>query len=261
MPASRNFDKVAHIYDETRRTPEPVLEYGIPAILDLTGSGARILEAGTGTGRIAVPLLERGANLFGIDLSLDMMARQQSKTRESKLACASATALPFSDSSFDAVLTAHVLHLIPNWQEVLVEFKRVLRPGGIYLDARSEAKETSHSRRAMRYWRDWLMARNGLPHGEHLGAWEWTEIDPVLQAMGAVVTTVEPVTYTTRYTMRDRVRRTRERSYSSSWDVPDDLLAASADALEAWIVAEFGGLDVELEDEEVFRLHIARFPG
>jgi ubiquinone/menaquinone biosynthesis C-methylase UbiE len=260
MPASRNFDKVAHIYDETRRLPEPVLEHGIPAILDITGPDARILEAGTGTGRIAVPLLERGANLFGIDLSLDMMARQRSKARESKLACASATALPFSDSDFDAVLTAHVLHLISNWQEVLAEFKRVLRRGGIYLDARSEAKGTSPSRRAMRYWRDWLLARDGLPHGDHLGAWEWADIGPVVQAMGATVSTVDTVTYTTRYTMRDRVRRTRARSYSSSWDVPENLLEASAVALEEWIVAEFGGLDVELEDEEVFRVHIARFP-
>lgn len=259
MLPNRNFDPVAHIYDETRRLPEPVLAHGIPAILEVAGPGARILEPGTGTGRMAVPLLERGADVVGVDISLSMMARQRAKTNRAKLACASVMSLPFEDHQFDAVLTAHVLHLIPTWQNALAEFRRVLRPGGVYLDARSESKEEAHSRRAMRYWREWLLARNGLPHGEHLGPWDWSEVDPVLRTMSAVVTTVEPVTYTTRYTMRNRVRRTRERSYSSSWDVPEDLLAASADALEAWIVAEYGGLDVELEDEEVFRLHVARF--
>jgi SAM-dependent methyltransferase len=259
MPVNRNFDQVAHIYDDTRRLPEPVLAHGIPAILEVAGANARILEVGTGTGRMAVPLLAQGADLVGVDISLSMMARQRTKSDRARLACASLLALPFGDNRFDALLTAHVLHLIAAWQEALVEFRRVLRPGGVYIDARSESQEESHSRRAMRYWREWLLARDGLPHGEHLGPWAWAEVDPALRAMGVTVTTLEPVTYTTRYTMRNRVQRTRERSYSSSWDVPDDLLAASADALEAWIVSEYGGLDVELEDEEVFRLHVARF--
>jgi hypothetical protein len=51
----------------------------------------------------------------------------------------------------------------------------------------------------------------------------------------------------------------RNRQYSSSWDVPAALLAESADALEAWMVAEYGGLDVEQADEQTFRLHVAQF--
>ncbi len=259
MIPSRNFDPVAHIYDDTRITPEPVLRYGIPAILDLVGPGARILEPGTGTGRIAGPLLERGADLIGIDLSGNMMARQRAKFPAARLAMASATALPFGDGRFDAVLTAHVLHLIPNWQDALVEFKRVLRPDGVYLNVRSESTGDSPTRRASGYWREWLAARGGLPHGEHIGAWHQDQINPVLIDMGATVTAVDAVTYPTTYTLRERVERTRDRSYSSSWEVPDDLLAASVEAMEAWITAEYGGLDVELSDEQVFRLHVARF--
>jgi SAM-dependent methyltransferase len=40
------------------------------------------------------------------------------------------THLPFGDGSQDAVLAAHVLEHIPNYQEVLLEWYRVLRTGG-----------------------------------------------------------------------------------------------------------------------------------
>jgi SAM-dependent methyltransferase len=256
---NRNFDPVAHIYDETRTLPEPVREAGIPAILATVGAGARLLDGGTGTGRLAVPLREAGADIVGVDLSRNMMARQQAKQPAAKLVMGSVTALPFGDGRFDAVLTAHVLHLIPDWQAALVEFRRVLRPGGLYLNVRSESTGHSAWRAAGRYWGDWLMARGGLPHGEHVGAWDQDEINPVLAALGATVTRHDVVTYTTHSSLRRRVEGIRNRQYSSSWDVPAALLAESADALEAWMVAEYGGLDVEQADEQTFRLHVAQF--
>jgi DNA-binding NarL/FixJ family response regulator len=106
---------VAHLYDDTRRTPQLVTERGFPAILAAAGPGARILDVGTGTGRLAVPLLALGADLIGLDLSWEMMARQRAKTAAARLVQGSALALPFGDGRFDALLTAHVLHLIAAW--------------------------------------------------------------------------------------------------------------------------------------------------
>src|SRR5262245_26679816 len=69
MTSSLSFDRAASVYDQTRPLPEPGATLGIQAILDIAGPQARILDVGAGTGRVSIPLLQRGANLVGIDLA------------------------------------------------------------------------------------------------------------------------------------------------------------------------------------------------
>ena len=131
---SLSFDQAAGYYDQTRGLPEPMASRGIQLMLDYlqggAGRAAQLLEVGTGTGRIGVPLLERGADLFGCDLSSKMLARLQAKWPAARLAQADATTLPYAAAQFDGVLTIHVLHLVGNWQSALREIQRVLRPRG-----------------------------------------------------------------------------------------------------------------------------------
>jgi SAM-dependent methyltransferase len=70
--------EVAERYDSsTAGMPvEPVVDFLAP----LAGGGA--LELAIGTGRIAVPLAERGIRVAGIDLSPDMVAELRKKTDE-----------------------------------------------------------------------------------------------------------------------------------------------------------------------------------
>jgi ubiquinone/menaquinone biosynthesis C-methylase UbiE len=77
MSKSRSFDRAADIYDQTRPLFEPIAKHGLQAILDITGPNARILDVGTGTGRISVPLLERGMDLIGCDISSAMLSLTQ----------------------------------------------------------------------------------------------------------------------------------------------------------------------------------------
>jgi SAM-dependent methyltransferase len=67
---------VAEHYDEDTadRPVEPVVEFLAP----LGGGGA--LELAIGTGRVAVPLAERGVRVAGIDLSPDMVAQLRTKS-------------------------------------------------------------------------------------------------------------------------------------------------------------------------------------
>ena len=55
-------------------TVDPVVDF----LVELAGSG-RALELGIGTGRIAVPLAQRGVPVHGIDLSGAMVARLRAK--------------------------------------------------------------------------------------------------------------------------------------------------------------------------------------
>jgi len=70
--------EIAERYDESTagKPVEPVVDFLEP----LAGGGA--LELAIGTGRIAVPLAERGIRVAGIDLSADMVAQLREKTDE-----------------------------------------------------------------------------------------------------------------------------------------------------------------------------------
>src|ERR1700730_6498551 len=73
-------EHVAERYDEDEAemfdpaVVEPVIDF----LVEFAGDG-RALELGIGTGRIAVPLAQRGVRVHGIDLSEAMVARLRAK--------------------------------------------------------------------------------------------------------------------------------------------------------------------------------------
>ena len=81
MEADGYFDEaVAATYeDDSAVMFDPdVVQPAVDFLADLAGRG-RALELGIGTGRIAVPLAERGVSVHGIDLSNAMVARLREK--------------------------------------------------------------------------------------------------------------------------------------------------------------------------------------
>ena len=68
-------EHVASVYDGWFTTYDP---NAIEALADLAHSG-RALELGIGTGRIALPLSDKGVEVHGIDASQSMIARLRSK--------------------------------------------------------------------------------------------------------------------------------------------------------------------------------------
>jgi SAM-dependent methyltransferase len=80
MPEDYFGERVAARYDEDademfdRAVVDPVVDF----LADLAGGGAA-LELGIGTGRIAIPLAQRGVPVHGIDLSEAMVARLRAK--------------------------------------------------------------------------------------------------------------------------------------------------------------------------------------
>ena len=105
-------------------------------------SGMRVLDAGCGSGRNLVYLLRSGYEVFGVDESDQAVAHTR------RLAAALAPHLPadnfrvepverlsFADAGFDVVLSSAVLHFAPDenqWQAMVNEMWRVLKPGGIF---------------------------------------------------------------------------------------------------------------------------------
>jgi len=125
MPARLPFDRVASIYDATRTIPPKVNARLVHALLEQL-RGKRVLEVGVGTGRFAVPLQKSGIDLVGIDISRKMVDLGLAKGLRN-VVFADGARLPFAPRSFDVATTNHVLHLIPDWRDVLIEIARVTR--------------------------------------------------------------------------------------------------------------------------------------
>jgi len=103
------------------------------------GKRERVLDAGCGYGRIAIPLAARGYRVSGLDLSAPLLisAREAALTRGVRLPLVngSMTRLPFGDESFDAVIclwSAYYEVLDPAEQvRTLAEMWRVLDDDGL----------------------------------------------------------------------------------------------------------------------------------
>ena len=258
MSNSRSFDRAAGIYDQTRPLFEPIAKHGLQAILNITGPTARILDVGTGTGRISVPLLERGMDLIGCDISSKMLSRLQEKFPSARIAQSDASRLPFPAADFDVVLTVHVLHLISPWREALREFQRVLKPGGVYLNVRTWESAGVSVREQLRvYWRRWLETQG--VRARRVGIQDEAEFQQELQMLGGHMTQMEVIRYPVPFTLREELERFASRVNSDTWDIPDAIFDASLKELRAWVDGEFGGLDLQREDEVRFVIDVVRF--
>lgn len=90
----------------------------------------RILDVGTGTGFLAVLLSELGHEVVGIDISIGMLKKARSKSKDVHFKLGDAENLPFADESFDGVVCRHVLWTLPNPEKAVSEWYRVTKPDG-----------------------------------------------------------------------------------------------------------------------------------
>src|SRR5215210_8056241 len=92
--------------------------------------GRRVLDVGCGTGTLTSALAERGARVWGVDPSEEMLvlARQRAGRRIG-LRLGRAEELPFKDAWFERAVLRLVVHLVDR-ALALPELARVLAPGG-----------------------------------------------------------------------------------------------------------------------------------
>jgi ubiquinone/menaquinone biosynthesis C-methylase UbiE len=96
-----------------------------------------ILDYGCGQGRLSAELIAHGyVNVLGVDSSPEMIRIATEQVPDAGFVANDGTRLPCGDSTIDAVLMLAVLTCIPSGdaqKNLLREFKRVLRPGGLLM--------------------------------------------------------------------------------------------------------------------------------
>ena len=113
-------------------------------LMNLVG-GESLLDVGCGTGALTSMIAQKmngKGSIFGIDLSPRMIeiARKKTNRQGSQIEyrVGSSLALPFSDETFDVVVTSLVYHQLFSREEkvkTLSEIRRVLKPEGRYIAA------------------------------------------------------------------------------------------------------------------------------
>lgn len=263
-PALQSFDRVADIYDQTRGfSPgaETAVAGGLAEIVTgACGSGARLLEVGVGTGRVAAPLAARGVRVCGIDIAPRMLAALCRKRTPVDAVLAEATRLPFPPSVFDGALFVHILHLVPDLTRTIDAAIEVVRPGGLMLFCYTEDDPTVEAR-AMAHVRELAATTCGVALRGRLRSQRATT-RAVHQVVAAGATITEhvlahwQVTMTARQFLSELAAQTR----SATWAIPLECLPGLVERATPEVTRLFGGLDTPVQTEARFSVTVARLP-
>ena len=94
-----------------------------------------MLELATGTGLIAKNIVNSAAHIEATDASPEMIAEAKQGNCSAKLhfSVQDMFHLPYAYESFDVVIVANALHIVPEPEKALAEIRRVLKDGGVLI--------------------------------------------------------------------------------------------------------------------------------
>src|SRR5262245_42240208 len=124
------FNAAADAYDRFMGRYSAVLT---PQMADFAGveAGQRVVDVGCGPGALVAELVDRGADVAAVDPSPQFVAAARERYPDVDVRQATAEALPFEDSSFDAALAQLVGHFMADPLQGISEMARVTGEGGV----------------------------------------------------------------------------------------------------------------------------------
>ncbi len=132
------WDRFAGIYDRFMKKDMDAYQEMLKKIVLRLTPDDKVLEVATGTGLIALGLSSHFRQIDAVDFSQEMIRAAQKKAQESNIEnvrfdVQDANALFYTSASYDAVIIANTLHILPETEKVLNEIKRVLKPEGVLI--------------------------------------------------------------------------------------------------------------------------------
>ena len=131
MAERSQFDTVATNYAAGRPDYPSGLYDTLAHVVGRPLAGLDVVDLGAGTGIASRQLAERGAIVTAVELSGPMLAQLAATSPGVRPVRGSGTALPLRDACADLITSAQAWH----WMDpalAVPEFRRVLRPGGVF---------------------------------------------------------------------------------------------------------------------------------
>ena len=219
-------------YERIAETYAPIHDRVVSALA--IAPGERVLDVACGTGGVALRAARAGADVTGIDIAGDQLAKARHAAVEEGLTIrfdeGDCQELPYGDGEFDAVPTAFGAIFAPDHERTAAELARVCRPGG---------------RLALTTWPhdEWLKVgeRAGRPHPTGSDATDWAREDHLRALLGDAF---------------DLELQTGEwRVEADSGDELWDLVSTSMAPLRNWLAEQTP--DVRAHAEQVYREYLA----
>jgi demethylmenaquinone methyltransferase/2-methoxy-6-polyprenyl-1,4-benzoquinol methylase len=168
------FDRIARVYDPMNVVISAFQEprWRKRAVeLSAVGSGDRVLDVATGTGKVAADLRARvqpGGSVLGIDISpamIDVARRRFAGQPGLAFEVADALALPTEDATFDAATIAFGMRNLHDYGKGFSELVRSVRPGGrvVCLEI---ARPNGTPARILQFWFDRIVPLVGRVAGQ-----------------------------------------------------------------------------------------------
>jgi len=263
MTGSISFDHAADTYDATRALPPPVAAKLTGALTEELRAvdTDRLLEVGIGTGRIARPLMERGVRLTGVDIAPRMLAKLREQLGSAHhapdLLLGDATALPFAPATYRAALMVHVLHLVSDVNAAIAELRRVLAPGGIFIHHYTDYQGANPYRENLEV-RETILAKLNVVMRRRASD---DDIRAMLRAAGGSRRREAYAADEERTSPREWLERSRNRTDSWTWQVPEAVFPTFMNRWEQWTRDHYGDLDHEYLQQVSYELEVWSFDG
>lgn len=210
----------------------------VPLLVEQLPANELCLEIGIGTGRIALPLVEAGVRMVGVDISAEMLRKlvERRPASHPEVVVADATRLPFADATFGSAIASHVLHLIPTWRDALAEIWRVVRPNGFFAASRGARLDA---------WREQVIGQFFRKAGDPLwppGMDRMDELDAEMAGRGARVEPFRELSSEDTTSIDEVIGAMQEGIWAACWSLDDATRRRAGSATRTWAAIELGDL-------------------
>ena len=124
------YARYAAFYDKSAKYWDSFEKHNLDRLIE-GAKGKKVLDAGAGTGRLALRLHNAGATVTALDMSPEMLNTIRRKKPAIETVEGDMEAMPFGDSSFDMVFSSLAMVHLKRVDRFLEECYRMLKDDGV----------------------------------------------------------------------------------------------------------------------------------